>query len=105
MPSFRQASFLPRAMTSLFGQSYADWGLVVVDDGSPDATRETIAPFLTDHRVRYHHLTHNRGLGYALNAGLDLLQTELVAYLPSDDVFYADPLGSLVECIDALPDA
>ena len=105
MPTFRQASFLPRALASLLGQRFTSWEMVVVDDASPDATGEAIAPFLADQRVRYCRLEENRGLGSALNVGLDLLQTELVAYLPSDDVYYADHLAALVARLDAAPEA
>jgi hypothetical protein len=105
MPTFRQASFVARAVGSLLAQRMADWELVVVDDGSPDATAESVAPFLADPRVRYHRLPENRGLGHALNTGLDLLRAELIAYLPSDDVYYVDHLADLVARLDAEPEA
>ncbi len=105
MPTFRQAPFVPRAVASLLGQTFADWELVVVDDGSPDGTGDVVAPFLADPRLRYLRLEENRGLGHALNAGRDLLRADLVAYLPSDDVYHADHLASLVARLDAAPEA
>ena len=105
VPTFRQAPFLPRALASLLAQTFADWEAVVVDDGSPDATGEAVAPFLADPRFRYVRLPENRGLGHALNAGLDLLRADLVAYLPSDDVYHAHHLAALVACLDAAPEA
>lgn len=105
MPTFRQAAFLPRALDGLFAQTFSDWELVVVDDGSPDATYDAVAPFLDDPRLRYHRLDRNRGLGHALNVGLDLLRADLIAYLPSDDVYHADHLASLVARLEAAPDA
>jgi hypothetical protein len=105
MPTFRQVSFLPRALASLLDQRFTNWELVVVDDASPDATGEAVAPFLADQRVRYCRLEENGGLGYALNVGLDLLRTELVAYLPSDDVYYADHLAALIARLDSAPEA
>jgi len=105
MPTFRQAAFLPRAVASLLDQSFSDWELVVVDDASPDATYAAIAGFLGDPRLRYVRLAENRGLGHALNVGRDLLQAEMVAYLPSDDLYHRDHLGSLVARLDEAPEA
>src|SRR3712207_7770770 len=50
-------------------------------------------------------LPENRGLGAALNVGLDRTEAELVAYLPSDDVYHAFHLAELVALLDDRPDA
>jgi hypothetical protein len=86
-PAYGQAAFLGRAVASLLAQTLTDWELVVVDDGSPDATAAAIAPFQPDPRIRLLRLPANRGLGAALNAGLDASAAPLVAYLPADDRF------------------
>lgn len=97
MPTYEQAAFLPRAVESLRAQTFADWELVVVDDGSPDGTSAAVAPFLAeDRRISFHRLPENRGLGAALNRGLDRTEAPLVAYLPSDDVLHADHLATLL---------
>jgi len=105
MPTFAQAAFIGRALDSLGAQALADWELVVVDDGSPDDTRAAVAPYLADPRVRYARLAENRGLGAALNRALGLARAPLVAYLPSDDVYYPDHLAALVAALDADPAA
>ena len=105
MPTFKQEPFVRRALESLLAQTLTDWELVIVDDGSPDGTGEAVAPYLNDTRVRYHRLDRNHGLGRALNVGLDLARADLVAYLPSDDVVYADHLATLAACLDAAPEA
>ncbi|MDQ3700538.1 MAG: glycosyltransferase, partial [Chloroflexota bacterium] len=56
-------------------------------------------PYLADGRIRYHRLDENRGLGAALNYGLSRARAELVAYLPSDDVYFSDHLASLADCL------
>src|SRR5215212_8715978 len=104
MPTFKQARFLRRAIDSLLTQSLTDWELIVVDDGSPDDTQAILASFLDDPRTRGIHLDINQGLGRALNAGLDASSGTLVAYLPSDDVWYRDHLASLVELFTSQPD-
>ncbi len=105
MPTFGQAAFVGRALDSLGAQALGDWELVVVDDGSPDDTRAALAPYLADPRVRYARLAENRGLGAALNRALGLARAPLVAYLPSDDVYYPDHLAALVAALDADPAA
>jgi len=105
MPSFEQTAFIGRALASLQGQTFSDWEALVVDDGSEDGTCAAVTPFLEDARIRYLRLVRNEGLGRALNTALDGTVAPLVAYLPSDDVFYPRHLQSLVAALDAAPDA
>lgn len=105
MPSYGQAHFIGRALDSLLAQSCGDWEALIVDDGSPDDTGAAVAPYLADARVRYTRLAANRGLGAALNAALALARAPLVAYLPSDDVYYRDHLRQLAGRLDAAPGA
>lgn len=105
MPTFNQAAFISRALESLCHQTLIDWELVIVDDGSSDQTPEVIAPYLADARLRYYRLNSNQGLGAALNYALERARAQLVAYLPSDDVYYPDHLASLVDCLKSNTDA
>src|SRR4051794_5145128 len=95
VPTFEQSAFIARALASLQGQTLRDWEAVVVDDGSRDATRDAVAPFLDDPRIRYLRLDRNEGLGRALNVALGASTAPLVAYLPSDDVLYPHHLEEL----------
>jgi glycosyltransferase involved in cell wall biosynthesis len=105
MPTYKQAGFIGRAIQSLLAQRLTDWELLIINDGSPDNTREIVAPFLEDKRLRYYEFEQNRGLGAVLNYGLEQARASLIAYLPSDDVYYADHLASLVECLEKEPGA
>ncbi len=100
MPTYGHAFFIRRALDSLFAQTFAHWELVIVDDGSPDDTAAAVATYLADPRARYRRLERNRGLGAALNVALDIARAPLVAYLPSDDVYYAAHLATLVAALD-----
>ena len=95
MPTFQQSAFLRRALESLCAQTLADWELVIVDDGSTDDTHAVLQPYLVDQRIRYQRLDSNQGLGAALNHALDLARADLIAYLPSDDVYYPEHLAQL----------
>jgi hypothetical protein len=104
MPTYRQARFLPRALHSLLDQEFTDWDLVIVDDGSDDDTQSVLQPFLSDSRIASIRFERNEGLGRALNAGIDASSGELIAYLPSDDVWYPGHLASLVALFDRQPE-
>ncbi len=104
MPTWGHAAFIARALDSLLAQSWQHWELCVVDDASPDPTADVVARF-QDPRIRYQRQARNVGLGAALNRGLQLAAGDLIAYLPSDDLFYAEHLQSLVEALEREPAA
>src|SRR5688572_7257182 len=95
MPTYMQAAFIRRAIESVRAQTMTSWQLVIVDDGSTDGTRDLVEPYLDDGRIRYERLDGNVGLGAALNHALALASAPLIAYLPSDDLYYGDHLASL----------
>ena len=95
MPVYNGAPFISRALESLSAQSLGEWEAIIVDDGSTDATAMRIEPWVSDARIRVIRHAHNRGLGAALNAAMDAASAPLIAYLPADDVFYADHLANL----------
>jgi hypothetical protein len=101
IPTYEQARFIERALDSLQAQVLTDWEAIIIDDGSRDATAEVVSPYLSDARVRYYRLLKNHGLGRALNEGIARAKAPLVAYLPSDDVYYRDHLHNLKTCLDA----
>lgn len=105
MPTYDQDAYLPGAVASLLAQTESDWELIVVDDGSPGDTTTALGEALDDGRVRLEVFERNRGLGAALNRGLECARGRYVAYLPSDDLYHRDHLASLVAALDATPEA
>jgi len=88
IPTYNHGRYLGRAIQSLLGQSYANWELVIVVDGSTDNTLEVIRSF-EDARIT-HIYQQNRGvrqLAATINAGLGRTRGELVTMLPSDDTW------------------
>ena len=104
-PTFDHAAYIRRALGSLVAQTVGGWELLVEDDGSTDDTGALLARERADPRIRYRRHPANRGLGAALNAGLDAARAPVVAYLPADDVWYPDHLDRLLATLDAAPDA
>jgi glycosyltransferase involved in cell wall biosynthesis len=86
MAAKNYARFLPQAVESVRAQTFADWELVVVDDGSTDATPAAVRPFLSDPRVRYVR-SDRLGQSRAKNLGIALSRGEFVAFLDADDAW------------------
>ena len=106
VPSFNQAGFLPRALASLQAQDFADWEAIAIDDGATDATPAVLAAWAAaEPRLRLLRHPHNLGLGAALNRGLAAARGALIAYLPSDDQYFAGHLSALVAALSAHPEA
>ena len=83
VPTFNRSEILPRALQSVLSQSYTDFELLVVDDGSSDET-ETVAQSFTDPRLRYVR-QENQGLSAARNFGVAHAKGEWVTFLDDDD--------------------
>lgn len=99
MPTYNQASFIRRAIRSLYSQTYEHWELVIVNDGCTDETELFIQDFFHDKRIVYLKNEINQGLGRALNQGLDAARYDWIAYLPSDDYYYENHLESIANYI------
>jgi len=83
--------FLNEAVASVVAQSYRSWELVLVDDGSTDASTEVARQWAASHRPQIRYVEHpghaNRGMSAARNLGLRSTSGELVAFLDADDVW------------------
>lgn len=100
MPTYNQATFIRRAIISLMNQTYKQWELIIINDGSTDKTKYYIEDFLSDPRINYIEIDRNRGLGYVLNLGLDNAKYDYIAYLPSDDFYLKDHLQFMEDKIE-----
>ncbi len=99
MPTYNQVAFIRRAIASLYAQLYQAWELIIINDGCTDSTEDTLQEYFSDTRIRYFKNENNKGIGYCLNKGLQEAAFNYIAYLPSDDIFYADHLSSLLHKI------
>ena len=101
MPAFNRESFIAEAIDSVRSQTYPNWKLVIVDDGSTDQT-VSIAKGLAqkDERIEIIELNH-KGECHARNTALTRAdsKTEFVAFLDSDDVWDSDLLQTLIESL------
>jgi glycosyltransferase involved in cell wall biosynthesis len=99
IPTYNRENFLHETIESVLAQTYQDFEVIVVDDGSTDNTRELISAF----PVRYFY-QENQGVAAALNKGAELSRGEYIAFLGSDDVWLRYILEKEVEVLDKYPE-
>jgi len=89
IPTYDRIETLPRSLDSVINQTFSDWELIVVDDGSTDGTDEMI---LRDYPAVRLHRQENSGVSAARNAGVALTSGEWIAFLDSDDAWLPEKL-------------
>jgi len=105
MPVYNHVAYVGRAIDSVLAQTWRDFELIVVDDGSTDGSGEVIDEYAAaDDRVVAVHQP-NSGQGAARNAGIKRARAEWLAYLDSDDVWFADTLANYAAYIADHADA
>ncbi|MDE5869618.1 MAG: glycosyltransferase, partial [Muribaculaceae bacterium] len=104
MPAYNSAPWIEGAIRSVMAQSFTDWQLIVVDDGSSDAT-PLIVNSLAQEDARISLLTTDHlGVANARNVGLDNIRGDRVAFIDSDDLwppFSLEALAEMMERFDA----
>jgi hypothetical protein len=98
MPVYDRAGIVGQAIDSVVAQSFCDWELLVVDDGSTDDIEGALAPYGTDARIRLLRQPH-RSASAARNAGLEQARGSVIAYLDSDNVWASGFLASAVQAL------
>jgi len=98
--TYNNEKFIAETVESVLNQTYKDYEIIVVDDGSVDGTREALMPYMQ--KIRYHY-KENGGIASAKNAGINLSQSELVAFLDHDDLWVPDKLQLQMECFKENP--
>ncbi|OGR33185.1 MAG: hypothetical protein A2091_02805 [Desulfuromonadales bacterium GWD2_61_12] len=103
MPVYNGARYLPEAIESILGQTFVDFELLIIDDGSTDESATVVAGY-PDDRIRLIRQPSNRGLITALNLGLELSRGEFVARMDADDISLPLRLSRQVEYLDNHPE-
>ena len=96
MPTFNRASVLSEAIRSVLEQTYRDFELIVVDDGSEDDTAAVVNG-IADERLRFHRSERNRGGNWARNRGIEHARGEILSFLDSDDAFLPHKLSIVAD--------
>lgn len=104
IPCFNQGQFLREAVASVQKQTYQDFEIVIVNDGSTDATAEVAAELAaSDPRILYS-FQENQGLAKTRNTGFAKSHGTFIQFLDADDLIAADKLYEQMQLFDAHPD-
>lgn len=96
IPTFNRSNTLSRAIDSVLGQTYKDFNLIIVDDGSTDDTQNIVKPYLENKNVHYL-FQENKGVSAARNYGIQNSTNEWIAFLDSDDEWLSQKLEKQIQ--------
>lgn len=108
MANYNYEKYLSNAIESILNQTYTNWELIIIDDGSKDNSVNIIRKYCEkDSRIKFfqHENAINKGLKNTLLLGLEITSNEWVAFLESDDVLKPNYLEEKVKAIQNNPEA
>ena len=111
IPLYNKAPYIRKALESVFAQTYTDYELIIVDDGSTDGSAEIAEAFLQDLASRLSPLAFrllkqkNAGVSAARNNGFSVSSAEYIAFLDADDWWEPTYLERMAQLINDYPDA
>lgn len=97
IPAYNNATYLCEAIDSVLAQTYNDFEIIIVDDGSTDDTKNNVLSYVQRYpdKIKYFY-QRNKGAGSARNKGIEEAQGEYFAFLDADDFVTPEWLGKLV---------
>ncbi len=96
LPIFNSREFLYESINSILIQTYSDFELLILDDGSTDNPKLVIDEFQDD-RLRYFRSSQNKGIVYQLNKGLNLSTGKYIARMDADDIAHPDRFNKQID--------
>jgi glycosyltransferase involved in cell wall biosynthesis len=102
IPTYNYGRFLSEAIQSVLDQTYKDFEIIVIDDGSTDNTEEVVNSF-KDSRIRYIYQDHS-GVSVAENAGVNAARGEYITGMGADDLYLPRNLEIKVKLLDSRPE-
>jgi glycosyltransferase involved in cell wall biosynthesis len=104
IPAYNAAKYLPAAIESVMAQTFEDWRIVLVDDGSTDNTGEVVAPFAEQLGPKLKYIKQaNGGLPAARNAAIRNSSAEFLALLDADDIWLPNRLAKSLKSFENRP--
>ncbi len=100
IPSFNGQRFIKEAIESVIGQTYKDWELILVDDGSSDETPKIMLEYSHNYsNISFHRHSQNLGLPSALNFGFAKAKGDYYTWISDDNIFRNDALKTMIDAI------
>lgn len=101
-PAFNSSAFIKDAIESVLHQTFMDFELIIINDGSTDNT-EAIVESFSDNRIVYSKNETNKGLIFTLNKGIKMARGTYIARMDADDICFPDRLAIQKEWLDSHP--
>jgi len=102
VPTYKHSDLVVQTLESVFAQTFSDYEVIVVNDGSPDNTGQVLQPLAESGKIRYFRQA-NRGQAAARNRGLAQARGEFIAFLDDDDLWPAGKLQWQLELFKTYP--
>ncbi|UFH47407.1 glycosyltransferase [Flavobacterium galactosidilyticum] len=103
IPTYNCAKYIVPAIKSVLAQKYADYELLIIDDGSTDTTEEIVSK-ISDSRIVYLKNSCNKGIVYTLNKGIEMAKGEYIARMDADDIVLGNRLQAQTDFLTKNPD-
>ncbi|MFH1846996.1 MAG: glycosyltransferase family A protein [Candidatus Omnitrophota bacterium] len=103
IPAYNREHFLKKAVDSVLTQTYGNFELIVIDDGSTDNTKSLLSSY-SDNRIKYIKNKTNSGVSKTRNKGLNIAKGNFIAFLDSDDWWKTQKLEKTINYITKFPD-
>jgi len=101
MPAYNCEQYIAEAIESIIQQTYTNWELIIVDDGSTDSTAQIIKSYQTkDERIILYQFSENKGIPFARNKCLELAKGEYLGNLDSDDIALPQRLEKQIQFME-----
>jgi len=97
--TYNRRQSIGRSIKSVLNQTYRDFELIIVDDGSTDNTKELVADF-NDERIKYVRHEENKGEAAARNTGIKAARYDYIVYQDSDDKWLPEKLARQIELLE-----
>jgi glycosyltransferase involved in cell wall biosynthesis len=104
LATYNRAGLLPRAIDSVLRQTFSDWELLIIDDGSTDETKALVDTYSRDDRRIRYICQENSGLALARNTGISAASGDYITFLDSDDAYMEDHLWLRLDYLRVHPD-
>ena len=99
-PTYNSAKFIEETIQSVQSQTYSNWEMIIVDDGSTDTTVKIIEGIIKqDDRIQFHKLENNSGPAVARNTAIGKAKGEYLTFIDADDIWFPNFIKNSIDVI------
>ncbi|WP_242155302.1 glycosyltransferase family 2 protein [Aestuariivivens sediminis] len=103
IPLFNKVDYIYDTLTSVLNQSFQDFEVIIVNDASTDGSIDIVKSF-KDPRIKIYE-QENQGASVARNYGIEQAESDFIALIDADDIWYQDHLEELIKLINTFPES